>query len=73
MEQLKCAPLWLDPALPKNIRLGWTRFSGTNALAYYENLLFTAVKSFITLAQGHALSGENLIKTFFFVIDDQKN
>ncbi len=38
VEQLKCASLWLDPALLANIRLGWTRFSGTNALAYYENL-----------------------------------
>jgi hypothetical protein len=32
-----------------NIRLGWKGFSETNALAYYEKLQLTSVKSFITL------------------------
>jgi len=39
-------------ALPQNIRLGWKRLSGTNALAYYKNLQLTEVKSLITLAPG---------------------
>jgi hypothetical protein len=37
---------------PANIRPSWKGFSGTNALAYYEKLQLTAVKSFITLAPG---------------------
>jgi hypothetical protein len=38
------------PALPTNIRLGWKGLPGTNALAYYKNLLITASKSFIRFA-----------------------
>jgi hypothetical protein len=34
------------------VRIGWKSLSGTNALAYYENSLITAVKSFTTLAPG---------------------
>jgi len=37
-------------ALLANIRLGWKRLPGTNALAYYEKLGLMTVKSFITLA-----------------------
>jgi hypothetical protein len=36
-------------ALPTTNRLGWKGLPGTNAQAYYENSLITAVKSFITL------------------------
>jgi hypothetical protein len=37
--------------------LGWKGLSGTNTLAYYENPLITAVKSFIVQASGvHHLS-----------------
>ncbi len=37
-------------ALPTNIRLDWKGLPFANAIAYYENSLLTAVKSFITLA-----------------------
>jgi hypothetical protein len=37
--------------LHTNIRLGWKGLSGSNTLAYYENLLITTVKSFIGLAK----------------------
>ncbi len=33
-----------------NFRLGWKGLPGTNALAYYEKVQLTALKSFITLA-----------------------
>ncbi len=36
-------------ALPTNIRLGCEGLQETNTLAYPENSLFTAVKSFVTL------------------------
>jgi hypothetical protein len=39
------APERLVALLP-NIRLGWKGLPGTNTLAYYENLLIMAVKSF---------------------------
>ena len=39
-------------ASPTNISVGWKGLLGTNALAYYEKSLLTAVKSFITLATG---------------------
>jgi len=39
--------LWPYPA---NIRLGWKGLPGSNTLAYYENLLITAVKRFIVQA-----------------------
>jgi hypothetical protein len=35
---------------PEKIRVGWKGLPGTNALAYYEKPLHSAVKSFITLA-----------------------
>ena len=35
--------------LPANIRLSWKSLPGSNTLAYYENPLITAVKSFIGL------------------------
>jgi hypothetical protein len=38
--------------LPENIRLRWKSLQGTNTLPYYKYLSNTAVKSFITLAQG---------------------
>jgi hypothetical protein len=38
------------PALPVNIRLGWKGLPETNTLAYYENPLITAAKSFIVQA-----------------------
>jgi len=59
VEHLKVAPLGLAPALPTNIRLGWKGLPGTNALAYYEKSQFTAVKRFITLANG------GKVKSFF--------
>jgi hypothetical protein len=34
--------------LPANIRLGWKGFPGTNTLAYYEYVLITPVKTFLT-------------------------
>ncbi len=37
-------------ALSTNIRLGWKGLTETNTPAYYENLLITAVKSFIVQA-----------------------
>jgi hypothetical protein len=53
MKYLSGAPFSGRPlALPKNIRLGWKGLPGTNTLAYYENLLITAVKSFVRLAPG---------------------
>jgi hypothetical protein len=45
--------------LPAIIRLGWKGLPGTNTLAYYENLLITDRKSFITLDPG-----VNFIKLF---------
>ncbi len=39
-------------ALPANIRPGWKGLPGTNALAYYEKVKLTAVKSFIILTTG---------------------
>jgi hypothetical protein len=50
MEHLKGSSMGLAPALPTNIRLGWKSLQGTNTLAYYEDSLLTAVKSFITFA-----------------------
>jgi hypothetical protein len=53
MKHLSGAPLQgMLLALPANIRLGWKGLPRTNALAYYEKLKLTAVKSFITLAPG---------------------
>jgi hypothetical protein len=39
-------------ALPLNIRLGWKGLTGTHTVAYYGHLLFTDVKTFITLGPG---------------------
>jgi hypothetical protein len=51
-------------ALPTNIRLGCKGLPGTNALAYYKNLL----KSFIGLAPGRrSLSIPVLNATFFLL------
>jgi len=36
-------------ALPTNIRLGWRGLPGTNALAYYEKAILTAVKTFYNI------------------------
>ena len=52
-------------ALPTNIGQGWKKVPGTNALAYYENLKLTAIKSFITLA-----TGTFVVKLFTAVIYD---
>ncbi len=38
-----------------NIRLGWKALPETNTLAYYENLLITALISFIVQAPGEFL------------------
>jgi hypothetical protein len=59
VDHLTCLPLKKAPAILENIRLGWKSLPGTNALAYYEHLKITAVKSFITLAPG-----VNVIKRF---------
>ncbi len=42
-------------------RLGWKTLTGTNTLAYYENLLNYRQKSFVTLGPGlrKGLSGTN--------------
>jgi hypothetical protein len=48
----RCSTLGCPPALPANFRLGWKGLPGTNTLAYCENPLVMAVKSFIGLAQG---------------------
>ncbi len=50
MEHFKGASLWQAPALPAHIRLSWRGLPLTNTLAYYENPLITAVKSFIVQA-----------------------
>ncbi len=50
-------------ASPANIRLGWKGLPRTNAIAYYEKVEITGVKSFITLAQG-----VNIIKLITAVI-----
>jgi hypothetical protein len=50
VNHLKGAELGQALALPANNRLGWKGLSVTNTLAYYENLLFTATKSFTTFA-----------------------
>ncbi len=49
-------PLSGRVGLPTNIRPGWKGLPGTNALAYYEKALLTAIKSFISLAPGHPSS-----------------
>jgi hypothetical protein len=49
-KHLKSASLGWTPAFPANIRLGWKGLPGTNALAYYESLKITAVKSFLGLS-----------------------
>jgi hypothetical protein len=56
----------MEQALPANIRLCWKGLPGTNALAYYEKSLHTAVKSFITLAPG-----VNPINILFFATDNK--
>jgi hypothetical protein len=45
-------------SLPTNIRLRWKGLPGTNALAYHDKSLFTAVKSFTTFATGGTIRGE---------------
>jgi hypothetical protein len=50
VEHLKGASIGLTLALPTNNKLGWKGLTGTNILAYYENLHITAVKSFIVQA-----------------------
>jgi hypothetical protein len=52
VEHLKGALLGQAQALPANIRIGLKGLPGTNTLAYYENLLITAVKSLIVHAPG---------------------
>ncbi len=42
-------------ALPTNIRLGLKGLPGMNTLAYYGNLLITAVKSFVVHAPSNLL------------------
>ncbi len=49
---LKGASLGKALASPAHIRLGWKGLSGTNTLAYYKNLYFMTVKSFIVQAPG---------------------
>jgi hypothetical protein len=61
----KGASLRSAPALPANISLGWQNLPGTNAQAYYENVLLMAVKSFITLAPGGLNSNMYLFVYFF--------
>jgi hypothetical protein len=55
VERLKGSSIGQTPALPTNIRLGWKILPRTNTLAYYDNSLIMAVKSFITL--GHRTIG----------------
>jgi hypothetical protein len=43
-----------------NNRQGWKGLPGTNTLAYYENLPITAVKSFIGLAHGALVMGDDV-------------
>ncbi len=45
-------------AIPANTRLGWKGLPGTDTLAYYENLLITAVKSFIVQALFFHINGK---------------
>ncbi len=46
MEHLKSASVGYAPSLLTNIRLDWKGLPGTKAVAYYQNLKITAVKSF---------------------------
>ncbi len=39
--------------LPTNFRLNWVGLPETKTLAYYENSLITAVKSFVTFGPRH--------------------
>jgi hypothetical protein len=50
-------------ALLPNSRLVWKGLPGSNTLTYYENLLITDVKSFMTLTPG-----ANVIKPSMVVI-----
>jgi hypothetical protein len=47
---MKDVSLAYSLALPTNIRQGWKEQPKTNALAYYEKLSFTAVKSLFYVA-----------------------
>ncbi len=51
---MKGASLGYALALPANNRLGWKGLPSTNALADYEKVYFTGVKSFMTLVIGHS-------------------
>ncbi len=57
MEHLKGAVIGLAPALPAKIRLCWRGLTGTNTVAYYENLLITDIKSCIVQAPGKLYNG----------------
>ncbi len=46
------------PAFTANTRLSWKGLPGTDTLAYYENLLITAVKSFIVQALFFHINGK---------------
>ncbi len=64
MKHLSDAPFYGRVlALPTNNSLGWKGLSGTNTLAYYENLEITDRKSFITLG-----SGVKVLKLFSLII-----
>jgi hypothetical protein len=57
VKHLSGAPLWgRRLALHTNNRIGWKGLPGANTLAYYANLKFTSVKSFITLTEGEYCS-----------------
>jgi hypothetical protein len=47
-------------ASPANIRLSWKGLPGTKTIAYYENPLIKAVKSFLV----QALPQGQMLKTF---------
>ncbi len=55
LEHLKGVLLGQAPVLPTNTIQSYKVGPGANTLAYYDNSLLTAVKSFITFALGSTL------------------
>ena len=68
VKHLKDGSLGQAPALPTNIRLGWTIFPATNTLANYEkSILGSFVNSHPVLDSLRMLSNRRLLKSTLFL------
>jgi hypothetical protein len=69
VEHLKGSSIGQAPVLPTNVRLGWKRLPGTNALAYYKKFVDYGSKKYCGPGPGGHKTNENINKPLFMPLE----